>query len=238
MDLNPLYRSDGEHNCEILMSKLHVDSITKSFDEKKILQDVYLGCETGKTVGILGRNGCGKSTLFKIIFGTLKGDTSYIKYNDQVLQSQFDRKNKISYLPQHSFLPKNIRVENLIDLFCHQENVNLLKRLEIIQPLIEETPSRLSGGELRFLETLLIIYSSSDFILLDEPFHSLSPKIVTELKKIIKEQSQHKGIIISDHLYQDVLDVSDEIYLLSDTHLKSIKDLTELKRFNYLPKNI
>lgn len=68
------------------MSSLHIDSITKSFGENKILQDVYLSCETGKIVSILGRNGCGKSTLFQIIFGTQRGDTHYIKFNTTSLK--------------------------------------------------------------------------------------------------------------------------------------------------------
>lgn len=220
------------------MSSLHIDSITKSFSEKKILQDVYLFCETGKIVSILGRNGCGKSTLFQIIFGILKGDTQYIKFNDIILKNQFDRKNRSAYLPQYSFLPKNLKVENLIKLFCNEENIQKLKNLNLIKPFLNETVRILSTGEVRLLEVLLIIYSSAEFILLDEPFHSLSPKIVSIVKDLIKEQSQFKGFIISDHLYQDVLDISDEVYLLSDSYLKPIKDLTELKRFNYLPKNI
>lgn len=57
------------------------------------------------------------------------------------------------------------------------------------------------------------------------------------MQKIIKEESQQKGIIISDHRFQEVLDISDEIYLLSNTHLKLIEDFEELKRFNYLPKS-
>lgn len=220
------------------MSTLHIDSITKSFNEKKILQDIYLSCETGKIVGILGRNGCGKSTLFQIIFGTLKGDTQYIKFNNRILKNQFDRKNRIAYLPQYSFLPKNMKVKNLIKLFCNPENAEKLKDLNIIKPFIDETPNTLSGGEVRLLEALLIIYSSAEFVLLDEPFHSLSPKTVSLLKDLIKEQAKFKGFVISDHLYQDVLDISVDIYLLSDTHLKPIKDLTELKRFNYLPTKI
>lgn len=220
------------------MSILHIDSITKSFSEKKILHDVYLSCETGKTVSILGRNGCGKSTLFQIIFGTLKADTQYIKFNDTILQNQFDRKNRIAYLPQYSFLPKNVKVEHLINLFCNKENTEKLKDLDLIKPHINTTPNKLAGGEVRLLEVLLIIYSSAEFILLDEPFNSLSPKIVSFVKGLIKEQSKVKGFVISDHLYQDVLDISDEVYLLAESYLKSIKDLTELKRFNYLPKNI
>jgi len=220
------------------MSTLHIDSITKSFGEKKVLQDIFLSCETGKIAGILGRNGSGKSTLFQIIFGTQKGETAYVKFNNVILQRQSDRKKRISYLPQSSFVPKNVKIKKLIALFCDDENSAKLLNSELLKPFINETPRNLSGGELRILEVLLIIYSKAEFILLDEPFHSLSPKIVSEIKNIIKEQSKNKGFLISDHQYQDVLDVSDSIYLLSDTYLKPIKDLTELQRFNYLPKNI
>ncbi len=219
------------------MSKLHIDSITKSFGKKDILKDIYLSCETGNICGLLGRNGSGKSTLFQIIFGTIKGDTQYIKFNDIILKNQSDRKNRIAYLPQHSFLPKNIKIKNLIDLFCAKENNAEISQSKFIQPFLNETPNTLSGGELRIVEVLLIIYSKAEFILLDEPFHSLSPKTVTEIKTIIKQQTD-KGFIISDHQYHDVLAISDNIFLLSDTHLKPIKDLTELKRFNYLPTTI
>lgn len=219
------------------MSKLHIDSITKSFGEKDILKDIYFSCEAGNISGLLGRNGSGKSTLFQIIFGTIKGDTQYIKFNDIILKNQSDRKNRIAYLPQHSFLPKNIKIKNLIDLFCHKENNVKISQSKFIQPFLNETPNTLSGGELRIVEVLLIIYSKAEFILLDEPFHSLSPKTVTEIKTIIKQQTD-KGFIISDHQYHDVLDISDDIFLLSDGHLKPIKDLTELKRFNYLPTTI
>jgi ABC-type lipopolysaccharide export system ATPase subunit len=219
------------------MSKLHIDSITKSFGEKDILKDIYLSCETGNISGLLGRNGSGKSTLFQIIFGTIKGDTQYIKFNDIILKNQSDRKNRIAYLPQHSFLPKNIKIKNLIDLFCDKENNVKISQSKFIQPFLNETSNTLSGGELRIVEVLLIIYSKAEFILLDEPFHSLSPKIITGIKTIIKQQTD-KGFIISDHQYHDVLDISDEIYLLSDSHLKPIKDLKELQQYYYLPKNI
>ncbi|MNU15411.1 Lipopolysaccharide export system ATP-binding protein LptB [compost metagenome] len=219
------------------MSKLHIDSITISFGEKDILKDIYLNCKTGNISGLLGRNGSGKSTLFQIVFGSIKADTQYIKFNNMILQNQFDRKNKIAYLPQYSFLPRNIKIKNLIKLFCDKENSAKISQSKLVQPFFYETPNTLSSGELRIVEVLLIIYSKAEFILLDEPFHSLSPKVVAEIKTIIKQQTD-KGFVISDHQYHDVLDISDDIFLLSDGHLKPIKDLTELKRFNYLPKNI
>ncbi|GAA4163088.1 ATP-binding cassette domain-containing protein [Chryseobacterium ginsenosidimutans] len=220
------------------MSKLHVDSVTKSFDEKKLLKNIYISCETGKVVGLLGRNGTGKSILLKIIFGIVKGDSQFIRVDDKVLQHQIDRKGRISYLPQYSFLPKGIKIKKLISLFCTQENSDKLFKLELIKPFLNETSGNLSGGEKKIIEVLLIIFSDSKFILLDEPFNALSPKIISEIQKIIKEQLKEKGIIISDHRFQEVLDISDEVYMLSDGYLKQIKDLKELQQNNYLPKSI
>ncbi|MFL9833498.1 ATP-binding cassette domain-containing protein [Chryseobacterium terrae] len=219
------------------MSKLHIDSVTKSFNGKDILKDIYLSFDTGIICGLLGRNGSGKSTLFQIIFGTIKGNTAYIKHNNTILKNQSDRKNRIAYLPQHSFLPKNIKIKNLIKLFCNKENRAKISQSKLVLSFLNETPNTLSGGELRIIEVLLIIYSKAEFILLDEPFHSLSPKIVSEIKAIIKQQTD-KGFIISDHQYHDVLEISHDVFLLSDGHLKPIKDLTELKRFNYIAKTI
>lgn len=220
------------------MSKLHIDSITKSFKDNNILRDIYLGCETGKIIGILGRNGTGKSTLLKIIFGTVSSDTQFIRYNDKVLKSTSDRKNRIAYLPQDIFLPKYNTIKTLIPLFCNKKNTDLLLTSDLIRPFLSEKPKNLSRGEQRIIEALMIIYSEADFVLLDEPFHSLSPKISAALKAAIIEQSAYKGFIISDHNYQEVLDISHQIFLLREGYLKQIQDLNELQRYNYLPKSI
>ncbi len=85
------------------MKMLHIDSITKSFDGRPILQDIYLGCKTGQIIGLLGRNGSGKSTLLRIIFGTISSDTQFIKCNDKVLRNLSDRRNKISFASKFLF---------------------------------------------------------------------------------------------------------------------------------------
>ncbi|HBV16623.1 MAG TPA: ABC transporter ATP-binding protein [Chryseobacterium carnipullorum] len=222
----------------IPMNRLHIDSITKSFGGRKILQDIYLSCETGKIAGILGPSGGGKSTLFEIIFGTVKGDTQFFKLNETILKSLSDRKNKIAYLPQHSsFLPKECKIRKLIPLFCTLENTEKLYGLKMIQPFLDETVRNLSGGEKKIIETLIITYSDVEFVLLDEPFSGVYPKAVDELEKIIKSQARYKGIIISDHHYKTLLEMSDDLYLLSDTYLRKVQGIKELQQFNYLPKN-
>ena len=87
---------------------LEIDSIRKSYGDYQVLTDVALACKPGDIIGLLGRNGSGKSTLLKIIFGTLFTDYKFIRINDEILDQPFKSNNKIAYLPQDNFLPKNI----------------------------------------------------------------------------------------------------------------------------------
>ncbi|WP_042722027.1 ATP-binding cassette domain-containing protein [Flavobacterium sp. B17] len=220
------------------MSKLHIDSVTKSYGSKTILKDVYISCETGKIVALLGPIGSGKSTLLQIVFGTVKGDSQFIKFNDQVLTKQSDRREKIAYLSQNSMFPRNIKIRNLIPLFCNDADTQKLFNSDFIKPLLDRTMKNLSGGERKLVEVLTIIHSNAEFILLEEPFIGLSPILTEKVTKIIKEMSKEKGFIISDFNTQETIKISDEIYFLSNTHLKQIKDLRELQQHYYLPKNI
>lgn len=220
------------------MSKLHIDSITKSYGSKKILQDIYLTCETGQIVAILGGIGSGRSMLLQIIFGTMKGDSQFIKFNDEILMKQSDRRNKIAYLPQSPIFPKDIRIKNLIPLFCNPENTRKLYQSDLIRPLLNRTTRNLSGGERKLVEVLTVIHSEAEFILLEQPYSGLSPILTEKVMKMIKEISQEKGFIISDFMTEFTLKLSNEIYLLHDGILKQIKDLTELQQHYYLPKSI
>lgn len=216
------------------MSELQIDSIRKSFGSKTILQDIYLSCKKGQVVGMLGRNGTGKSTIFKIAFGLMKAESSFVRIGNKVMETQFYRKRRLGYLSQNSFLPRNIKIKNLISLFCNTENSFVLVNHPLVKPFLNSRPRELSGGEQRIIEILLLIFSENEFVMLDEPFHSLSPKVVEEIKKLLKEKKLEKGFIISDHLYQDVMEISDRIYLLSDTSLRQISNTDELKFYKYL----
>lgn len=205
------------------MSKLHIDSVTKSYGSRTILKDIYLSCETGKIVALIGGIGSGKSTLLQIIFGTMKGDSQFIKFNDQVLTKQSDRKNKIAYLPQTPMFPKDIKIKNLISLFCNEINTQKLFNSDLIQPVLNRTMRNLSGGERRMVEVLTVIHSDADFILLEEPYSGLSPILKEKIMNMIMELSQEKGFIISDFNVEEAIKISDEFYLLSNTYLKQMK---------------
>ncbi|MES2807591.1 MAG: ABC transporter ATP-binding protein, partial [Bacteroidota bacterium] len=148
---------------------LKVDSVELEFGNRKILSDIYLSCTQGEIVGLLGRNGCGKSSLLRIIFGLLKPSYKYINISGTYIDTGY-KNNRMAYLPQQNYLPPRIKIHNLakllVDDFFWEDFINHPIYLKHGQ----KTIAQLSGGEQRMLETLMIIYNKADFILLDEPF--------------------------------------------------------------------
>jgi len=215
------------------MLTLKVDSVQLAFNGRKILRDVYLHCTQGEVIGLLGRNGSGKSSLLKIIFGTLTPSYKYVSIDDIFICKGY-HKNRIAYLPQHNYLPNGIRIMELAKILIDQKFWNIFSNLSIYKDHFHKKPEQLSGGELRQLEMLMILYSKSDFILLDEPFTHVTPVQADYFKEIIKTVSKTKGIIVTDHQYNNVLDVSDKIVLLNDGYTKHIKHVDELITYHYL----
>jgi len=74
-----------------MQSELLIDSINKSYNNKKILNDIYLKVNAGDIIGLLGRNGCGKSTLLKIIFGTLDAESKFIRINGIICDNAYKK---------------------------------------------------------------------------------------------------------------------------------------------------
>lgn len=216
------------------MNHLHVDSVRKYYGTKFILSDIFLSCKQGEVKALVGRNGCGKSTLLKIIFGSEKADYRFVKVDNKVVKNILDAKNLISYLPQDNFLPNNIKIRKLINYFLGKAKAEKLKQNDFIKPLLNKTNNILSGGEKRIVEILLILYSDSNFILLDEPFNGVSPIVREQIISILRTHKNQKGIIITNHDYQNVIKITDNILFLKDGNLKEIKHKNELIELGYL----
>ncbi|MDN3547384.1 ATP-binding cassette domain-containing protein [Mucilaginibacter aquaedulcis] len=212
---------------------LKVDSIQLEFDGRMILQDIYLDCKQGEIVGLLGRNGCGKSSLLRIIFGILKPGYKHVSINDQYITKGYHQ-TRIAYLPQHNYLPHGIKIKELAKNFIDPQFWDEFTSLDIYQGHFNKTVGQLSGGELRQLETLMIVYNKADFILLDEPFTHISPVQADLFKPIIKRCAQHKGFIITDHQYRNIIDISDRLILISNGSTKHVKSPDDLITWGYI----
>ena len=216
---------------------LEIDSVVKSYGLYDVLTDIYLRCQTGDIIGMLGRNGTGKSTLMKILFGTLQADRKFIRIDGKVYNQPYKIINEICYLPQDSFLPKYMSVEKAIELYLGKQQVTNFLEDSILQKLNTSKISHLSGGELRYLEIKLLLHTDCKFILLDEPFNGVSPILVGEIKKLILKTSEFKGIILTDHDYRNVLDVANQFCLIYDVGIKKIDNKQELVRWGYISES-
>ena len=212
---------------------LEIDSINKSFDNRKILTDVYLKCETGEIVGVFGRNGSGKSTLLKIIYGTESADNKFVKLNNKVLDVAYKEKNGWCFLPQDKYIPNHFTVKKTIELCIEKNKLESFNNDVDIQIILKSKIDVLSGGELRYLSVKLLLFSESKFCLLDEPYSGLSPIYIEKINNLIKQKSTEKGIIITDHNYQDLLNISTKIFLIKDGFGRFLKDKSELVSNGY-----
>ena len=216
---------------------LEVDSIRKEFGTNQVLTDISLKCHPGDIIGLLGRNGSGKSTLLKIIFGTLNTDYKFIRINDSIVNQPFKTKNTIAYLNQDNFLPKNITVEQVVEIYSDDLDQKGFLDDEVLSKVLRTKIRNLSGGESRYLEVKLLLNLDALFVLLDEPFNGISPLQVELIKKMIIDKSLKKGILLTDHDYRNVLDVANKYYLLFDGGLKSVKTKQDLIYWGYIPDN-
>ena len=213
---------------------LEIDGIQKKLDNKWILSDVYLKCKINDVIGLLGRNGSGKSTLLKIIFGIISADNKCIKINGIVKNKTSDLLQEVSYLSQEQFIPNYLSVKKVISLSIEPEREQDFYDDEMIQDITDKRINQLSGGELRYLEIKIILSKSSKFVLLDEPYNGLSPLMVEKVNQLIKDNSSQKGIIVTDHDYENVIRVSNQLLLMKDGKIHHLKDKIELIEKGYL----
>ncbi|MBA6152975.1 ATP-binding cassette domain-containing protein [Gelidibacter maritimus] len=212
---------------------IELDSIELYFKERRILNGIYLKAETGQIVGILGRNGSGKSCLLQILFGSLKPKYKLVRLDKKPLKRPLYTLNMASYLPQHQLAPDHLKVKTLFQMMNLEWNT-FVNHFEKFQNYYNTRISKLSGGERRVIETYSILKREAAIVLLDEPFSNISPLHIEKIKKLIEIEKSEKIIIITDHYFNDVIDMSDTLYLLKNGCTKIIDNLEELEDYNYI----
>ena len=213
------------------MSLLEIDSVNFSYGTHRILSSIYLKVAKGEVVGFLGRNGCGKSTLLKVIFGSLKGDSQSVRISGKYYQTPF-QSGMIKYMPQEGLFPGFLTARSAAELYASDSQ--LLLQDPQVKEYFDYRFDQMSGGISKYVETLIVLYSPAEFILLDEPFSYVAPVLVERLIPIIKSVAKEKGILMTDHQYQSILEASDRLYLLRNQALYPISDVQDLRDMGYV----
>ncbi len=215
------------------MDCLEIDNIELNFGATKILKAIYFKAEKGKITGILGSNGSGKTSLLRIIFGELQPKSKLLRIDSKPILTPLYKKGIVKYLPQFHIIPDTISLQEGFKFF-NASLVDFLTDFPHFKSQKQHRFSEFSGGEKRLIETYIILKSDAKIVLFDEPFSHLAPLYIKKLKEVLEIEKQHKIIIITDHLYKDILDISNTLYLLKDGWSRLLKSPEELIQYNYV----
>ena len=212
---------------------LEVDSVMLEFGSKRVLQDVYIKCETGKITALLGRNGTGKTCLMNITHGMLKTENQSVRLDGKVLLKSRRSPSDILYLTQLSYIPKSLSLKRIFKDFNLDFSV-FVNEFPDLEKYYNERIKNLSGGERRIVEIYLIIASNTRFCLLDEPFSHVMPIHVEAIKRLIIREKENKGILITDHMYEHITEICDDLYVIRNGKTHLTNDIKDLEALGYL----
>ncbi len=207
-------------------------NVYKSFDDKVILTDVSFRINKGKIIGLLGKNGMGKSTIIKLLNGLLTPTSGEILIND--LAPGVESKKIISYLPERSYLDKSMNVNQILTFFSEfYENFNIDKARKILYDLnLSETDNlnKMSKGMLEKLQLVLVMSREADLYVLDEPLGGVDPATRDYiLDTILTNFKDGASILISTHLISDIERILDDVIFIDHGKIILSKSADELR---------
>lgn len=212
---------------------LLAENVFLSIGRKEIITGATINTERGHITGLLGRNGAGKSTLLQSLFGTRRAQECDTFLNGVRIKKPYTMNGLVNYLPQQPFLPPTLTFKKIAAQFGISLN-DILNEFPDLEQHISKKIGGLSGGTERLLALLLLLFADTRFTLLDEPFTHLMPLHIERLKQLLHRLKENKGIIITDHLYRHVLDISDKLFLMKDGRSIYIKDWDDLVLHGYV----
>ncbi len=212
--------------------KLIVDSVVVRFGQKTVLTGGYIASETGMVTGLLGRNGAGKSCMFRALMGGLRVENVMVSVDEKPIDRQTIGRY-IKYLPQGRLIPERMQLHRAFDLY----GVNywtFVNRVPKYSSLYDTPIYELSGGQARLAELFLVLLSDAPFYILDEPFTQVDPVSIDEVKALIRERSRDHGIIVTDHNYDAISSVADNLFVIADGYTNPVRCREDLVRNGYL----
>jgi lipopolysaccharide export system ATP-binding protein len=217
-------------------STLRATHLMKSYGGRPVVRDVSIEVRSGEVVGLLGRNGAGKTTCFYMIAGLVPTDGGRIELdNHEINRLPIHKRARLglSYLPQEASVFRKLSVEEniraVLELQADPETGgpltgpaletrlnSLLTDLQVGH-LRTSAAQALSGGERRRVEIARALATAPRFVLLDEPFAGVDPIAVIEIQRIVRFlKNRGIGVLITDHNVRETLGICDRAYIIND----------------------
>lgn len=217
---------------------LEIKDITKSYLGKKVLDKVTINMDSSSLIGLIGPNGAGKTTLMKILTTQTKIDEGEIIFLDDKIENNRD---KIGYVPQHSFLDDDLTVEENLLLTSRLYNIekdffekstNKMMDLLNVSNYKKYKFKNLSGGTKKKIDIISALIQKPKLLLLDEPTVGLDVESRIDIWRYLHEvhEKSKVGIIVTTHYIEEVEKMCDIIYILSNGKIIAQGKPEELKK--------
>lgn len=203
--------------------------LKKSFNNRRVVDNVDFHVSAGEIVGLLGPNGAGKTTSFRMCMGMVQPDSGHIELQKQDITEMPIYKRAqlgLGYLAQEPSVFRKLSVQDNIIAVLETMPHKKERRSELCKSLLEEFQLEhlknslgevLSGGERRRLEIARALATNPKLILLDEPFSGIDPIAVNDIQEIlIKLNNRGIAILLTDHNVRETLKITDRSYILAD----------------------
>ncbi len=212
------------------LKTLVIDNLQKTYGRRRVVDGVSFHVSRGEVVGLLGRNGAGKTTSFDMVLGLVKPERGRITLGDKnIAQLPIHERSRlgIGYLPQEASIFRKLTVNENIKIILELKNIPRREFNQRIKNLLEQfsldhlgdtLAVQLSGGERRRLEIARCLASEPEFILLDEPFTGVDPISITEIQGLIRRlrDEWNLGVLLTDHNPRATLKITDRAYLIDN----------------------
>lgn len=201
----------------IKMKLLECIDLNKNYGNKEVLKNINLIIPRGKIIGLLGKNGTGKSTLIKLINDLLTPSSGKILVNGEKIGVQ--SKKIISYLPERTYLDKSMTVDNVIEYFeGFYDNFDAKKARKLLKDLDldpKQKLAKMSKGMQEKVQLVLVMSREAELYILDEPLGGVDPATRDYiLDTILSNFSEGASVIISTHLIADIERILDEVIFI------------------------
>lgn len=215
------------------MELIKCNNLCKVFDGKKVLDDVNLTVTEGKIIGLLGKNGMGKTTLLKLINDLLTPTSGRVLINGE--KPNINSKKIISYLPERTYLDKSMKVSEILTFFSEfYDNFNKDKAIKLLKDLdidLNIRVNKMSKGMQEKLQLILVMSRDALLYILDEPLGGVDPATRDYiLDTILSNFSEGASVIISTHLISDIERILDEVIFIDKGKITLTSSTDDLRK--------
>lgn len=219
----------------MVKSIVEIKNVSKSYGKKPVLKNVSFSIPSGKIIGLIGKNGMGKTTLIKLISGLLRPDQGQIRIEQE--NPGPVSKALVSYLPERTYLDRSMRVDEVLRYFRDfYKDFDFSKANRLICDLgldLNMKIGSMSKGMQEKFQLILVMSRKAKLYILDEPLGGVDPATRDYiLDTILSNFDEGSSILISTHMIADIERILDEVVILEEGEVKLIEEADELRTGN------